>query len=279
MKKTLILIISCTLVFANSASATVVRGVDIDFTSIGNPGNSPDTNGYGDVAYEYSIGTTEVTNQQWNDYIAIAGGVNSSYFTGLQQPVGNVSWFSAAQFCNYLTSGNKDLGVYSFDINDTYAPVIIDRAGAEAAYGTIYFLPTVDEWYKAAYYTGDGYSLYANGQNTLPAADNGWNYSGGAYAGPWDAGTGTLEQNGTYDIMGNFGEWTETSDGYVYRFMAGGSYGSAETRLSSTLTVRGYNRQETEFADVGFRIATNVPEPATLALLVMGGLTLLRRRK
>ena len=280
MKKTLIALFSCLIICVSAAPATVVRGVDIDLVPIGNPGNpGHPTTGYGDVAYEYSIGTTEVTNQQWNDYITIAGGVNNSLFTGLQQPVGNVSWFHAAQFCNYLTSGDKDVGVYSFDINNTYAAVIIDRAGAEAAYGTIYFLPTVDEWYKAAYYTGDGYSEYANGESTLPPADQGWNYSGGEYSSLWDVGTGTQEQNGTYDMMGNFVEWTETSGGYVYRYMAGGSYFSTAPRLSATATIGGYNRQESGFYDAGFRIASNVPEPATLSLLALGGLALLRKRK
>ena len=34
---------------------------EIEFALMGNAGNSPDTSGYGDVAYNYKIGTYEVT--------------------------------------------------------------------------------------------------------------------------------------------------------------------------------------------------------------------------
>lgn len=49
----------------NVGSAAVVRGIDIDFVSIGNAGNGPDTNAYGAVANDYFLGKYEVTNAQW----------------------------------------------------------------------------------------------------------------------------------------------------------------------------------------------------------------------
>ncbi|MHC4445137.1 MAG: choice-of-anchor D domain-containing protein [Planctomycetota bacterium] len=130
----------------------------------------------------------------------------------------------------------------------------IDRAAAELAYGTIYFLPTENEWYKAAYYNGSGYSLYANGQNSIPAADNGWNYAGGAYTASWDVGTGAAEQNGTFDMMGNVWEWNETYAGVGgYRGSRGGSYGSPASNLSSSTRIS--NIQTSEFYNAGFRVA------------------------
>jgi len=44
--------------------------------------------------------------------------------------------------------------------------------------GTIYVIPTEDEWYKAAYYAGSGYSLYAFGTDTAPIAGTDTNYDG-----------------------------------------------------------------------------------------------------
>jgi hypothetical protein len=86
--------------------------------------------------------------------------------TGSQLPVTGVSWYEAAQFCNYLTSGNRYEGSYSFD--SEYGPAGVGRIWAQKNYDTIYFLPTEDEWYKGAYFKpdGSGYSNYTYGIDT-----------------------------------------------------------------------------------------------------------------
>lgn len=110
----------------------------------------------------------------------------------------HISWYEAAQFCNYLTSGNKSLGAYHLGEDGS---ITVDRDSAISDYGVIYVLPTENEWSKAAYYKpdGSGYSTFANGEESIPPPDNGWNYYGGAYNAPWDVGTGAMEQNGTFD--------------------------------------------------------------------------------
>ena len=259
------------LVLANIASAEIVQGIDLDFVTIGNAGNPGDTRaeanpvGCGAVNYEYQIGKYEITNDQWNDFVDAAGaptGNPSGYynedatFTGAQQPTNEISWYEAAQFCNYLTSGDKSEGAYLFSGNNTNPGDFlgIDRDSAVSAYGIAYVIPTEDEWYKAAYYTGSGYSNYANGEETIPGSDIGWNLGGGPYYSPWDVGTGTQEQNGTFDIMGNVWEWNETSIiSYERRGTLGGSFSNSLWNGSSFY--RGSSPASAENSTMGFRIA------------------------
>jgi formylglycine-generating enzyme required for sulfatase activity len=292
-KATVLVVIMCAMALVNFASAEIIRGINIDFVTIGNAGNAGDTRseanpyGCGSVGYEYRIGKYEVTNAQWNTFVTAAGAPTgndggysySAWFTGAQQPKDYVSWYETAQFCNYLTSGDKSQGVYQFSGNNTNPGsfLSINRAAAQVAYGTIYFLPTEDEWYKAAYFKpdGSGYLLYANGTNIAPTVGVQSNYNG-TIGTPWNVGTGTQEQNGTFDMMGNDWEWNETlSDSY--RGMRGGSwYVSPASHLASSS--QGSYLPSNEDYNVGFRVAS-VPEPATLLLLGLGGLSLLRKRR
>ena len=292
-----VLMVLCLLSVANIASAEMLHGIDIDFVTIGNAGNPGDTSHYyaslfnwGVVGYEYQIGKYEITNGQWDTFVSMAGAPTgnpsnaysqSTAFLGTNVPTSNISWYEAAQFCNYLTSGDKSKGAYLFSGNNTNPEDFfgIDRNSAVSAYGIAYVIPTENEWYKASYYKSDGssYSLYANGLDAIPAADNGWNYGGGSYSSPWDVGTGTLEQNGTYDMMGNVQEWNETPGNLsTDYFLRGGLFVNTDSAYLSSTYRHSYSA-EFEFYEVGFRVA-QVPEPATLLLLGLGGL-LFRKRK
>ena len=280
----------------NFASADTIRGIGMDFVTIGNVGNPADTQvmstdgttGYGAIGYDYRIGKYEVTNAQWNAFTSAAGAPTgndggysySAYYTGNQQPTNCISWYEGLQFCNYLTSGDKSKGAYQFSGNNANPGDFlgINRTTATASYGVIYVLPTEDEWYKAAYYkpNGSGYSLYANSLNIIPAADNGWNYTGGSYSTPWDVGTGAEEQNGTFDMMGNVCEWNETLIDGSSRGVRGGSFYYLHGLESS---YRYYFYPDIEnYGLLGFRVAS-VPEPCSIALLSLGGLALLRKHR
>jgi formylglycine-generating enzyme len=285
-----LIVFVCMMAIVNVASAVIIRGIDIDFVTIGNAGNAADTGGTpgcGAVSYGYRIGKYEVTNAQWNTFTAAAGAPTgngygydySAWFTGAQQPTNNVSWYEAAQFCNYLTSGQKYSGAYQFDQSGNFLG--IDRVSSISTYGTTYVIPTENEWYKAAYFkpNGSGYSLYANGLNTIPAADNGWNYFGGLYGDPWDVGTGTQEQNGTFDMMGNIYEWDEALFGSV-RVIRGGTYlHSLDYNLKSS-SFGSYEPSEAS-SFIGFRVASVdvVPEPASAILIGVGCLFVRLKRR
>jgi hypothetical protein len=298
MKATLLTAIAL-LTLIPVGSADVIRGIDIDFVTIRNPGNPVDTGNpyavalnWGPVGYVYRIGKFEVTNAQWEAFLMAAGTPygnpstafleNASFPLGENVPTSNASWYEAAQFCNYLTSGDKSKGAYLFSGNNFNPGDFLgtDRAAAVSTYGTVYVIPTENEWYKAAYYRpdGSGYSAYANGLDTLPPADNGWNYNGGSYASPWDVGTGTMEQNGTYDMMGNIMEWTETpDDNYRARdyFLRGGLFTHPYSAYLSSTFHHPYPADQQSYM-TGLRVAA-IPEPATLLLLGFGALALRRR--
>ncbi len=287
-----LVVLLCGCMFMGSGGRVLgdtVRGIDIEFVTIGHAGNPGDTRpegyppGSGAVAYEYRIGKYEITADQWQAVNAAAGIGDPGMWSG-NQPVAAISAYDAVQFCNYLTSGDKNLGAYQITLD---GHITVNRDAALMAYGIVFALPTEDEWYKAAYFKADGsgYSTYANGQESLPPADAGWNYYGGQYSQPWavGVGTGTMEQNGTFDMMGNVWEWNEKvyPDIVPNSGFRGGSYaleyhGDDPISMSSSDIAGGIQswRQESY---VGFRIVS-IPEPATLLLLGLGGLSLLRRR-
>jgi formylglycine-generating enzyme len=155
--------------------------VTIDYVPVGHAGNAavPATGSlYGAVAYAYQIGKYEVTNGQYTEFLnavdatgANANGIyNSSMgsdarggitFTsgaadGMKdtirssmgdKPVNFVSWYDAARFTNWLHNGqgagDTETGAYTLTLS---TGLITKNVGANV------WLPSEDEWYKAAYY-------------------------------------------------------------------------------------------------------------------------------
>jgi sulfatase modifying factor 1 len=298
MKKLIYLAVVCMVAAVNVASADTLRGINMEFVTIGIAGNAGDTRtgtdqyglplanpyGCGAVGYNYRIGKYEVTAAQWQTINTAAGIGDTGYWSG-NQPVADISWYEAAQFCNYLTSGNKYSGAYKFDISGNF--LSIDRVSSTSTYGTTYVIPTENEWYKAAYFkpNASDYSLYANGTSTAPVAGVNSNYylsypyyyNNGQ---PWNAGTGTMEQNGTFDMMGNVWEWNEAILSGTGRGIRGGSHDNYAHYLSSSsmyIDLAGPNNEGDH--NIGFRVASIVPEPCSLTLLFLGGLALQRRRR
>jgi hypothetical protein len=118
-------------------------------------------------------------------------------------------------YCNWLTTGDFESGAYS--ISNGVVTDVMDHAAAQAAVGTVYVIPTEDEWYKAAYYSvsGGSFSGYANGTDTMASGlkvtgENHLKATDPGGLGLWTVGEGMLEQNGTYDMGGNLAEFTET---------------------------------------------------------------------
>jgi len=260
------------------------------FVNIGDAGNEGDMfgdGGCGGVAYEYKISAQEVSiakfaasgagdgdENLWNDDSTTGSGRT----LGPNAPAVNVSRYEAMRYCNWLTTGDTNIGYYSTsDGGTTYQANALSHDVYVAAYGTTYFIPTQDEWYKAAYWTGSGYSLYADGTSdtnnppTEGGSASGWNYNDVNPSPNYTRGTvlGTTEQNGTVNMMGNVAEWMEDSAGVI----RGGSYVSIETSLRSSVRFHGYN-PTFEHIHFGFRTVVVVPVSATATApsIVMSGL-------
>jgi formylglycine-generating enzyme required for sulfatase activity len=282
----------------SSASAVV----NIDYVTVGNPGNAADpSTGYGAVSHTYKIGTYEVTNAQYAEFLNAKGASNSngifnssmaSYgitqvgsfgsFTynvtsGFEnKPVVYVSLYDAARFTNWLGngqgSGSMETGAYT--LNGAMSGIDTVNPGAAV------WIPSEDEWYKAAYYNGgtSTYSLYPNGQNSITAADANYNFSVGAIT---DVGSysGAPSSYGTFDQGGNVWEWNNAVVNGWTRGRRGGSwlYGYRGP-LDLASSNRGAGDPASEYADIGFRVAS-VPEPSCLVLTILAGGGLLTRRK
>ena len=334
---------------ATLLATTAQAQTTMETVPVGNPGNADDTHGdgYGGVAYRYNIGTCEVTAGQYRDSLNAvdATGVNpngvynalmnmsplgcqitwnagaSTYdFSGgaaeapgsteadwENRPVNYVSWYDAARFANWLTSGGTEDGVYKF--SGGVLQSIMDHQAAGAAYGTAYFIPTEDEWYKAAYYDptdydpdgpggvdpGAGYWDYPTqsdapnvpSNDLVEPADPGNNatfYDDGDTIGSpyYRTGVGAHEDSesayGTFDQGGNIWEWNETPIGSSCG-VRGGSWGLNSYTLHASNRYP-YNPSD-EFLNIGFRVA-GIPEPGSSTLLLCGlvtGLMWWRRRK
>jgi len=81
---------------------------------------------------------------------------------------------------------------------------------------------------------------------------------------------------GTFDQGGNVWEWTEAVIGESSRGLRGGTFYSADYTLSAAS--RGRGSPTHEFHGFGFRVS-GAPEPATMAILAVGGAAMLMRRR
>jgi formylglycine-generating enzyme len=292
-------------------AAGAAQAINIATVPVGNVSNAADSTGYGSVAYSYHISTYEVTAGQYTAFLnAVAKtdtyrlynaymGIDTTYGCQIQrngssgsysysvswmyeyQPVNYVSFWDACRFANWLNngqgaSGTTEYGTYSLNgvMNPTNSS-ITRNAGAKWA------VTSENEWYKAAYYNGTTglYNLYPTGGNGISTGMANYNYSEGhpenvgsyAYASPY----------GTFDQGGNVWEWNEAvitgSYSDSYRCIRGGSYEDSPSFLRASYRPGGSFPTD-EYPELGFRVS-EVPEPATLSLLAMGGLAILRRRR
>ncbi len=281
-------------------AAVITHGgtsVTIDFVAVGDPGNVGDVQSqgtFGAVGYVYNIGKYEVSENQWDTVSGITGDLlnDPGHWSG-NQPVARISWHEAAMFCNWLTSGNVTLGAYIIDGGGQVTG--IDRTSAQSTYGTAYFIPTEDEWYKAAYYKGGGtnagYWDYPT-QDVLLSPPDGIDSLGDSafdavFNDGYDQGkpndvknAGELSAYGTMGQGGNVWEGTETAIG-SHRIGRGGSCRDDVSYLRASY--RDSQDPSFENPNVGFRVASNaaVPEPGSILVwlgLGVVGLIWCRRR-
>jgi len=291
MKSPKLLTAAVIAVLITSATASVT----MDWVTVGNPGNAADTTGYGAVSYAYQIGKYEVTNAQYGAFLNAAAqtdsyglynsimssygitrsGSSGSYsysVTGAlaNRPVVFVSWFDAARMANWMMngqgSGSTEMGAYT--LNGATSGIVLANAGAQV------YIPTQDEWYKAAYYnaTSQTYSLYPNGQNTITTADANYSSSGSTDVGTY---SGDPSSYGTFDQGGNVHEWNDAVQGSLRR-IRGGAYSDSHWTMQSLYPSNVPPSAEGD--TIGFRLAS-VPEPSSLVLTMLASGVMLIRRK
>jgi formylglycine-generating enzyme required for sulfatase activity len=227
------------------------------------------------------------------------------------RPVNLVSWGDSARFANWLHNG-QPTGAQNLSTTEDGSYTLNGATTDEALMAVTrkpsatWVIPSEDEWYKAAYYKGGstnaGYFDYPTRSDTIPGRDmadvsgNNANH----YTGPGDYGTiadiipidsgkystvvGEFQNSaspyGTFDQGGNVSEWNEAilyggrglrGGSFVYYFFYGPGY-------DLIAWAGGESYPAHEFSTFGFRVS-RVPEPASMAVLALGGLGMLVRRR
>ena len=313
-------------------------------------GAVPDnTTGYGSVGYTYQISKYDVTNAQYVQFLNAVDPAASNtlrvYTTKMSDPSANpaglaytggidrnlaaasgarysakagqentpaiwINWASGARFVNWLAnsqgSGSTESGVYDMSVftGNSYA------TPPARANGATVFLPSEDEYYKAAYYdptksgTG-GYWQYGTQSDTAPSsvAPAGTSNSANIGAGTDGQSAGTLASTmattgstfdsavnyltavgaytaatsayGLYDVEGLVYNWTEgtrTSFGNQLPIYRGGSWRYNEGASGAAYRNVYSGANATSYAWYGFRIASlpSAP-PATITIDVASG--------
>ena len=293
----------------------------MDFVTIGNAGNPDDDTGYGSVGYTYRIGVYEVSRGMIDAYNALAPGHGGPTLTmsdmtphggnGVNRPATGVSWNEAARFVNWLNTSSGHSAAYKFTtggFNDRIALWTNLDPGYDAANpfrnaNAHYFLPSEDEWYKAAYYDpnksgGAGYWNYATGSDTAPVTTSGGTMTGTAVyiddvnpfpTSPADitnagglSAYGTMAQNGNVEEWGESGSTAPNDSAGESRVYRGGywrsGFGTLDGENLESSSGRNSNGTTAEGFALGFRVAA-VPEPSGVLLTFMGMMGVALRRK
>ena len=264
------------------------------FTTIGAPNNPRDffvapndvaaPPSGGSVSYVYRMATYEVS-ERMIDAANVLGGLGiTKDERGPDMPATGITWLEAAQFINWLNVSTGSPPAYKFDASGNFQLWSVGDPGYDSANlfrNTLatYFLPSHDEWYKAAYYdpTRMVYYDYPTGSDTAPVRVTGGTAAGTAVYGSLTSpsaitSAGGPSPFGTFAQGGNVHEHMETELDKINDSIAGrrsnrgGAYGTYASALASdsaggaTVTIA--------HPGVGFRVARVIPEPSSGALTI-----------
>lgn len=261
----------------------------------------------GSVDYEFRIARTEVTVEQWHEFITAyrpfytATNPNNLPFTGtrigwsssLQQYVydpqnarvaADPSWRVAAAYCNWLHNDKVNeawafaTGAYDTSTFTTNPDGTVNDQ-AEHSPGARFWIPTIDEWTKAMYWDPDRYGLGEGGYWRYPHGSDEPPISGVPGVGQTSGGLsafGPLYPVASYpDVQSPWGLWDGSGSEREWtewltesrRRMTKGS----EPGLSPTGldSVDQINGTSPSNFAIGFRIAASVPVPAPASITIV----------
>jgi formylglycine-generating enzyme required for sulfatase activity len=239
------------------------------------------------------------------------------------RPITYVSWFDAARFANWMAngqgSGSTENGAYDLANAAAFTAPAKNLINPNTGAAPTFYIPTENEWYKAAYYSpllnsdSGGYYAYATQRdeargNLIGGLPNQANWRAGdvytvTYSGDYyenqnyltDVGafSGSGSFYGTFDQSGNVYQWNDldglSSSGST-RGLRGGSWNDDDpVNLSSSFSILAYDSSY-EGSLIGFRLASPVSAPSpvpeidpnsigSVLALVLGSLGLLERRR
>lgn len=318
------LMIAIAAIIPLSSSADVVtfgsgsNTFSLTFQAVLNPGNTADSTNFGDVAYSFGMSKFEISERMIDIYNLDPANSAApvSYRSpgpgyGANRAATNMTWIEAARFVNWLNTSQGFAPAYWFKRADStnitpwqpsqtndYDPLNPFRSKR-----TVFALPTIDEWYKAAYFDpalngSGGYWQYAVKSNVAPnAVSSGTGtsdvvYGQGANGSPADiTQAGGLSAYGVMGMNGNVWEWTESpfngnfSNAQVNRFLVGGSWADMQASVFAKGQSANYS-PSTNIPQGGFRVISlvhtsgngdegsfaplsSVPEPGSFAVLLV----------
>jgi sulfatase modifying factor 1 len=217
---------------------------------------------------------------------AVGQGPNGTNYAYENKPVVYVTRFDAMRYANWLHNGqgngDTETGAYTllggtpFPSNGTTVTRNPDAR---------WWLPSESEWYKAAYFNPNSgtYSAFPTRSNSIP--NNNWPFNDTGSSANYglstsnlypltDAGAYVLSPSyyGTFDQGGNVWEWNEatvSSSAGTSAARRGGSWDAfpVDLRKSINTLVDVWNLWGGD-QRTGFRLASAVPEPAALTLVV-----------
>lgn len=323
---------------ATTALAQAPPDYDFQWAVIGDPGNPAydgglhgQTAGRGSVDYTFRMSRLEVTTSQWMEYVntfsQVPGGVSFSLPTywgatfdptysgpgkrwklkdvphAEMLPVEGISWQEAARYTNWLHNGKQsdpaslETGAYD---TSTWGidPTTGHRTDGGRLPGAKFWIPSLDEWLKAAHYDPHkhgpgvgGWWLFPHGSDELiePGPPGVGETSAGWEPVPshlvWYEPLGAYEDTqspwGLWDVSGGTSEWLEewgVLSQPTQRALDGARAGTEGWFFMDRADViAGGARPGSPIG--GVRIATVVPTPPTGSIVAVLALGLVRRRR
>jgi formylglycine-generating enzyme required for sulfatase activity/serine/threonine protein kinase/FKBP-type peptidyl-prolyl cis-trans isomerase len=229
------------------------------------------------ITRPFYLGIHEVTQEQ---YLAVMGR-NPSHFAStigpnhvpdrstFQQPVEQVTWLDAVQFCNWLSQKEGLTRFYTVE-GDTAKINDIEGAG--------YRLPTEAEWEYAC--RSGATTKYSFGDDPARLEEFAW-FKANSSGRPQPVGSKKPNKFGLYDMHGNVWEWCwDWYSGTYYAFSPiedppgrasteslatrGGDWSAAPVNCRSAR--RKDERPDYKTPGQGFRVARNAPRGRTLTI-------------